>query len=202
VGERVTAGVTVRGHRVVLRPYRLDEVDAMTDAMSTAEARAWLPLGAPPRHELRRRVEAAGEPSEGRIDLAIEADGRLVGEIDGRHPRWAVPPGVWEIGISMFASADRGRGYGREALGLMCDRLFDREGAHRVALTTDLENAPMRAVAERCGFRFEGVLRSFMPGADGTRRDYAMYAITKDDWTALRAEGDGRAPTTSTEGTD
>ena len=34
-------------------------------------------------------------------------------EIDARHPRWAVPPGVWEIGISMFASADRGRGYGR-----------------------------------------------------------------------------------------
>jgi RimJ/RimL family protein N-acetyltransferase len=186
----VTTGVIVRGDLVVLRPYRLEEVDAMEAAMSTAEARAWLPLGAPPRQELRRRVGAAGELSEGRIDLAIEADGRLAGEIDGRHPRWAVPPGVWEIGISMFDSADRGRGYGREAVTLLCDRLFQREGAHRVALTTDLDNAPMRAVAERCGFRFEGVLRSFMPSAGGGRRDYAMYAITKDDWRALRA-GDG-----------
>jgi RimJ/RimL family protein N-acetyltransferase len=183
----VTTGAVVRGHRVVLRPYRLDEVDVMEAAMSTAEARQWLPMGAPPRHELRRRVDAAGEPSEGRIDLAIEAEGRMVGEIDARHPRWAVPPGVWEIGISMFSSTDRGRGLGREAVTLLCDRLFEREGAHRVALTTDLDNAAMRTVAERCGFAFEGVLRSFMPSADGSRRDYAMYAITRDDWTARRA---------------
>jgi RimJ/RimL family protein N-acetyltransferase len=189
VGERVT-GVVVQGDLVVLRPYRAEEIPEMEAAMRLSEARAWLPLGAPPRHELRRRVDAAGEPSEGRIDLAVEADGRLVGEIDARHPRWAVPPGVWEIGISMFSSADRGRGYGRDAVTLLCRRLFDREAAHRVALTTDLENAPMRAVAERCGFRFEGVLRSFMPSADGTRRDYAMYAITKTDWTALH-DGDG-----------
>ena len=162
----------------------------MEAAMSTAEARAWLPLGAPPRHELRRRVDAAGAPSEGRIDLVVEAEGRLVGEIDARHPRWAVPPGVWEIGISMFRAADRGRGYGRDAVTLLCRRLFEREDAHRIALTTDLDNAAMRAVAERCGFRYEGVLRSFMPSADGGRRDYAMYAITSDDWTALRA-GDG-----------
>ena len=185
-------GVVVRGDHVVLRPYRLDEIEAMEAAMSAPEARAWLPLGAPPRHELRRRVEAAGEPSEGRIDLAVEAGGRLVGEIDARHPRWAVPPGVWEVGISMFSGADRGRGFGREALGLLCDRLFEREGAERVALTTDLDNAAMRTVAERCGFRFEGVLRSFMPSRDG-RRDYAMYAITKDDWNGRRS-GDG--PTT------
>ncbi len=183
----MTTGVVVRGDRVVLRPYRPDEIEAMEAAMSTGEARQWLPMGAPPRHELRRRVDAAGEPSDGRIDLAIEVDGRMVGEIDARHPRWAVPPGVWEIGISMFSPADRGRGLGGEAVSLLCDRLFERENAHRVALTTDLDNAAMRTVAERCGFAFEGVLRSFMPSADGPRRDYAMYAITKDDWTALRA---------------
>lgn len=188
-------GVVVHGDLVVLRPYRALEIPEMEAAMRASEARAWLPLGAPPRHELRRRVDAAGEPSEGRIDLAVEAGGRLVGEIDARHPRWAVPPGVWEIGISMFSNVDRGRGYGREAVMLMCRRLFEREGAHRVALTTDLENAPMRAVAERCGFRFEGVLRSFMPSAHGTRRDYAMYAITSDDWTAPRDEA-GAADTT------
>ena len=47
-------------------------------------------------------------------------------------------------------------------------------------LTTDVENTAMRRVAERLGFTFEGVLRSFMPSADGPH-DYAMYAITKDD---------------------
>ena len=57
--------------------------------------------------------------------------------------------------------------------------LFDDEGAHRVQLTTDVENAPMRRVAERLGFTFEGVLRSFMPETDGPH-DYAMYAIHEE----------------------
>src|SRR5207249_9409298 len=135
---------------------------------------------APPREELRRRAAAAGLLSDGRIDLVIEAGGRLVGEIDARHPRWALPPGVWEIGITVFARDDRGHGYGREAVRLMCERLFGEEDAHRVSLTTDIENGAMRAVAERLGFRMEGVLRSFMPTGDG-RRDYAMYAVTRED---------------------
>ena len=154
--------------------------------MASEEARDWLPLGPPPRHELRRRVDAGGALSEGRIDLAIEAEGRLIGEIDARHPKWALPPGVWEVGITLFSRADRGHGYGREALALLCDRLFADEAARRVALSTDLENAPMRTVAERCGFRLEGVLRGYMPVGD-ERRDYALYAMTRGDWSALRA---------------
>jgi RimJ/RimL family protein N-acetyltransferase len=173
----------LKGDVVALRPYRTTDVDPVEAAMQTDDAREWLPLGIPPRQELRRRVDAAGELSDGRIDLLIEAGGRLVGEIDARHPRGALPPGVWEIGITVFARADRGRGYGREAIRLMCERLFGDEDAHRVSLTTDVENAAMRAVAERLGFRMEGVLRSFMPSGD-ERRDYALYAVTRDDWNA------------------
>lgn len=193
---RTTARVVRRGRHVVIRPYRIAEIDAMESAMSSDDARDWLPLGPPPRHELRRRVEAGGSMSDGRIDLAVEADGRLIGEIDARHPKWALPPGVWEVGITLFSRADRGRGYGREALALLCDRLFGDEGAERVSLSTDLENAAMRTVAERCGFRMEGALRSYMPVGEG-RRDYALYAITKDDWTVLRERM--AAETTTTE---
>ena len=178
---RIVTQVVLRGDAVTLRPYRSGDVDAVEAAMRTDDAREWLPLGVPPRHELRRRVDAAGLLSDGRIDLLIEADGRLIGEIDARHPRWALPPGVWEIGITVFGRGDRGRGYGTGAVRLMCARLFDQEDAHRVSLTTDVENAPMRALAERLGFRLEGVLRSFMPSGD-ERRDYTLYAVTRDDW--------------------
>ncbi|MDH5225630.1 MAG: GNAT family N-acetyltransferase, partial [Actinomycetota bacterium] len=58
--------------------------------------------------------------------------------------------------------------------------LFIDEAAHRVQLTTDVENEAMSRVAERVGFTLEGVLRSFMPSADGPR-DYRMYAITGSD---------------------
>ena len=131
--------------------------------------------------ELRERVERSGEFDGTELLLGIRAGGRLVGEVQARQPRMGLPPGVFELGIDVFEEADRGKGLGTDALTLLLDRLFERERAHRVQVTTDVDNAAMRRVCERTGFAFEGVLRSFMPTADGPR-DYAMYAITKDDW--------------------
>lgn len=96
-----------------------------------------------------------------------------------------LPPGVFELGIDLFDEADRGRGMGGIALSLLMKRLFEDEGAHRVQLTTDVDNAAMRRTSERLGFSLEGVMRSFMPSLDGPR-DYAIYAITRDDWEAHR----------------
>jgi len=114
------------------------------------------------------------------VNFAIEAEGRLIGEVSARQPIHGLPPGVFELGIELFESGDRGRGLGADAIVAITKHLFDDEVAHRVQLSTDVENAAMRRVAERLGFRFEGVLRSFMPEPDGPH-DYAMYAITRTD---------------------
>jgi ribosomal-protein-alanine N-acetyltransferase len=131
--------------------------------------------------ELRERVERSGEFDGTELLLGIRANGRLVGEVQARQPRMGLPPGVFELGIDVFDEADRGKGLGSEALTLLLARLFEREHAHRVQLTTDVDNAAMRRLCERMGFAFEGVLRRFMPSANGPL-DYAMFAITKDDW--------------------
>src|SRR5262249_13762318 len=117
--------------------------------------------------ELRERVERSGEFDGTELLLGIRADGRLVGEVQARQPRMGLPPGVFELGIDLFEESDRGKGLGTEALTLLLSRLFDREGAHRVQVTTDVDNAAMRHVCERTGFAFEGVLRDFMPSANG-----------------------------------
>ena len=67
-----------------------------------------------------------------------------------------LPPGVFELGIDLFDVADRGQGIGRLALTQLLKRLFEQEGAHRVQLTTDVDNAAMRTLSERLGFGFEG----------------------------------------------
>jgi RimJ/RimL family protein N-acetyltransferase len=53
-----------------------------------------------------------------------------------------------------------------------------------VQATTDVDNVSMRRVLEALGFGFEGVLRGFMPDADGPPRDYAMYGVTRGAWGA------------------
>lgn len=142
-------------------------------------------FGPAEREELRTRIERSGAFDGTELMLGIRVDGRLVGEVQARQPRMGLPPGVFELGVSLFDEVDRGHGVGRAALSQLVTRLFEHEGAHRVQVTTDVGNAAMRRLSERLGFAFEGVLRSFMPSADGPR-DYAMYAMTRDDFEGVK----------------
>jgi RimJ/RimL family protein N-acetyltransferase len=160
----------------VLARARVQEAGSMgyPDAFGPAE-----------RVELRERIERSGEFDGTELLLGIQIDGRLAGEVQARQPRMGLPPGVFELGIDLWDSADRGRGYGASALTLLLARLFGQEGAHRVQVTTDVDNVAMRRVAEHLGFVFEGVMRSFMPSLDGPR-DHALYAMTHDDFENAR----------------
>jgi [ribosomal protein S5]-alanine N-acetyltransferase len=166
-----------------LRPFRLEELELLwserehtVPGMREDEA----------RRRLLERIERDGELVEGRLDLGVEAEGRLVGHVEARQPKQAMPPGVFELGISIF-EADRGKGYGTDAVAALTDLLLDEYGAHRVQASTDVLNAAMRAVLERLGYTFEGILRGFMPTQDGGRADYAMYGVTREDWEARPA---------------
>ena len=161
------------------------DLDAMARARRDEAAAMGYPdaFGPAELAELGERIERSGEFDGTELLLGIQVDGRLAGEVQARQPRMGLPPGVFELGIDLFDEADRGSGLGRSALAQLLTRLFEHEGAHRVQLTTDLNNAAMRGLSERLGFRFEGVMRSFMPSVEGPR-DYAMYAMTKDDWEA------------------
>ncbi len=179
--------IELRGDRVRLRGFHPDEVDLALERMQSIPPSE---LDREARQERRERIERSGERAGWEIMLAIEAEGRLVGDVQGRCPLFALPPGVWELGIELWDEADRGRGFGTQAVALLSAHLFDHEDAIRVQATTDVDNAPMRAVLGSLGFGFEGVLRGFMPAAGGPPRDYAMYGLTQAAW-----ESNGWTPT-------
>jgi RimJ/RimL family protein N-acetyltransferase len=165
--------VVLRGERIVVRPIRPDEVEVLMEAEDGVVDRDSVAF--------QRRMQHSGELVDGWLDLAIEAEGRLVGDVGARQPRGAFPPGVFEVGITVFDLRDRGKGYGAEAIRLVTRHLFESLGAERVQATTDVDNHAMRRVLEKLGFVNEGTLRSFMPSASG-RADYTMYAVTRSDW--------------------
>jgi RimJ/RimL family protein N-acetyltransferase len=153
---------------VVLRPFRADEHAA-------ARARA-----APRGRRAAARLRRSGTFAYGVLDLAIEADGALVGWISARSPRNFVPPGLFELGIEIWPEA-RGRGIGREAVAQLADILFTEHAAGRFQATTAHANEPMQRVLRALGFAEEGRLREFMPQG-GTREDYLLFALTRSDW--------------------
>lgn len=174
----------VRGEHVLLRPFRDDEVDRLV-AVAAAARDEGIDWGPRSRDEIRARVAASGTWKDGQLTFAVETDGRLVGEVQARWARGATPPGVFELGIEIHDAADRGRRIGSDAIATLTSHLFAQEGAIRVQLSTDVDNAAMRRTAEGLGFGFEGILRGFMPTQHG-QRDYAMYGMTKEDWETTR----------------
>jgi RimJ/RimL family protein N-acetyltransferase len=170
--------IELRGERVTVRPLRPEEIDrVMEDSVP-----AWVAWGSDPkeaRRKIRDRLERSGELTERGLDLGIEVDGRLVGDVQARID--SLPKGAFELGIGLFDERDRGQGLGREAIGLVTAHLFDSLGARRVQLSTDVANTAMRRVAERVGFVHEGDLRAFWPETDGDH-DYAVYGMTRSDY--------------------
>ena len=187
-GHATPAITELRGSQICLRPFRVEEIDeawqglALQDEAAHPRPRAEdrLPY---PSARFSRSLERSGRLWRGCLDLAIESQARLIGDVQARtSPKQTLPDGVFEIGVILYLSGDRGQGFGREAVRLLTRWLFDVAGAERVQATTAASNGAMRTVLERLGFRLEGVLRAFGASSDGTRGDGAMYAVLSSEW--------------------
>lgn len=166
--------VRLEGESVVIRPFRADELDLVFQGR-TQLGREALPGGPPDRERLRTRVEQSGHFHEGRIELGIEVEGGLVGDIQTyQPPDRSLPPAVFEVGVALYDPADRGKGLGTEAVQLFVGWLF-RQGAERVQGGTAVTNSPMRRVFEKLGFTILGTL-------DVEEVPELLYGVTKSEW--------------------
>lgn len=76
-----------------------------------------------------------------------------------------------------------GRGYMREALGLVQERAFRDMRLHRLEADIQPDNRASIALVRSCGFRFEGRLRRFLK-IGGRWRDHVVYARLAEEWRA------------------
>lgn len=171
----------LRTDRLVLRPYRPDDVEAVHRACQDPDIQRWITAIAVPytTEHARAWVEelAPAERAEGEgLPSVVEADGRLVGAA-GLHLR----PGRLgpEIGY-WIAPWARGHGYAAEAAHALAAWALGL-GAPRVHLYADVGNAASQAAATRAGFSREGVVRSCLDYRDGTRGDAVLFSRLPDD---------------------
>jgi RimJ/RimL family protein N-acetyltransferase len=84
-----------------------------------------------------------------------------------------------EIGY-LLAPEARGRGAAAGAVRLLTRWGFDELGLERLELRMSDDNEPSKRVAERAGYRLEGVLRS-LPFKEGLRADTAIWSRLPTD---------------------
>ena len=167
--------VRIEGERVTLRPLTMDEFEH--EWASRLEMDPSVQPIRPTREALRARFERSGIMQGVALDLAIEADGRMIGGIQTYDPPdRALPPGAFEIGIAIEEPM-QGKGYGTEAVRALVGWLFSDAGATQVHMPTVPDNVAIRTVAERLGFEAEGAI-----SYEGL--EYVFYVLTRERWVA------------------
>ncbi|HTU28478.1 MAG TPA: GNAT family protein [Solirubrobacteraceae bacterium] len=135
--------------------------------------------------ELGRRAEAsAAERGAGRelwltVVTATGTD-ECVGQIDVHD----VEPDDGRAALTIWiAPGQRRRGLGSAALALAGRWLIAEVGLHRLQILADPANPAIRGAALRAGFKAEGVLRGYRPGAGkaGFRADAEVLALVAAD---------------------
>jgi RimJ/RimL family protein N-acetyltransferase len=160
-----------------LRPWTRADAPTIVECIDgDEEISRWLDQVPQPysRADAEAYIAGIGEQAYAVTDATT---GRLLGSIG---LRWNEPHDVAEVGYWLRSDA-RGRGVATRALVLLTKIAFE-EGAARVQLRADVANAPSRRVAEKAGFRLEGVLRSAHWSPRQRRRlDWAMYSLLPDE---------------------
>jgi len=167
--------------RLILRPIAASDADGLHRAFSDARAmRFWDfgPLAA--LEDTRACIRAAldGDPEQRAVWALATHAGALAGMINC-HNRDTWNRRV-ELGWILLPEFWRG-GYMAEALQAVIGECFAAQNIHRIEATIDPRNLPAVRLADRLGFRREGLMhdRVFV---DGEFRSVAMYGLLRSEW--------------------
>jgi RimJ/RimL family protein N-acetyltransferase len=184
------ASVRLEGRLVVVEPLTPEHEDDLWEAAQDPEVWRWLPLhAAADRETFHGWLEDALARRDAGLDLPFAVVDGASGKAIGSTRYLALRPehrGI-EIGWTWNARSAWGSGANAEAKLLLLRHAFETLGCMRVEFKTDALNERSRAALEALPARFEGIFRKHMLVRDGAVRDSAYYAITDDEWPAVRA---------------
>jgi RimJ/RimL family protein N-acetyltransferase len=179
------AGGGIRGRRVFLRP--LERADLPLVLHWNADAATRRLVGDLPRSLAsaeQRYDEGVAEQGVTFFSFAIcrVEDGRMVGRID----LFDIDRinGSAALGIVIGDPADRGQGYGGDAVDALVDFAFGELRLERVWLATDAENVRAQATYRRSGFVEEARHRHAFTDR-GRFIDEVQMSILREEWLAL-----------------
>jgi RimJ/RimL family protein N-acetyltransferase len=168
---------------LVLRPWRLEDVPRVAEICQDPEISRWTRVPSPYTQEHARTWieqtvrdwdgrcgEAAFAVTEGTSDEVVGAIGLRL--LEDYALRGSI--GYW------VARDARGHGVATAALGLLSRWALRELDLPRVELVTHPDNQASQRVAEKAGFRREGLLRDYIQMPYG-RRDCVMFSLLADE---------------------
>ena len=188
------------------RPVVLEGAHVRLEPLATGHAQALFSAGRDPeiwRYMLTRPFERPADAEAwvaealrmqdggGEVPFVIvsKATGSLAGTtryLDVRRPHRTL-----EIGWTWLAAGARPTAIYTECKYLLLRHAFEKLGAVRVQLKTDVRNERSRKAIARLGAVEEGVLRKYQTRFDGYVRDTVMFSIIETEWPGVKQRLEG-----------
>jgi RimJ/RimL family protein N-acetyltransferase len=176
----------VRTARLRLRPFVVDDVEAMLAYRGRADVCRYLPFEPQDRATLLDRLsgpvlsrsDLTGEDQALTLGVWRHDTGQLVGDVILFLRSESNRGG--EIGW-VFDPEHGGQGFATEAAGAVLDLAFADLGLHRVEARLDARNERSAALCERLGMRQEAHFRDTAV-SDGGWADLLVYGLLAREW--------------------
>lgn len=175
---------TLETDRLLLRPVRDDDLEALHSYLSLPEVCRWVPFEAQSLEEVqvkvaRKKADVWDVEADHRgvsVGVVRREDGAFIGDLvlfsetDPIHQQG-------EVGYSFHPDVT-GHGYATEAVEAWLTWAFDRLPLHRVSARVDTENEASWRLLERLGLRREAHLvgNEWFKGRWGDEYDYGVLA--------------------------
>ena len=176
----------IETERLILRPFRSGDAEALFAYLRAPTARCFLPLRLADLQQAEAEVaKRAGDPDS--LAICLKQTGQLIGDLFG---------GAAEGDEAETASVGwhlnphfGGQGYAFEAASALFDHLFGVAGLRRLYAYVEDDNAASQRLCEKLGMRREGVFVEFVSfttddAGKPVYEDTMQYAILRREWLA------------------
>jgi RimJ/RimL family protein N-acetyltransferase len=174
-------GTTLAIDELVLRPWRPTDAAELCEVCQDPEIARWVTIPQPflpaDADAFIQNAIAMWQAGTGAPFAIVDAaTDRLLGAVTRFGPDGhQATLGLW------LAPGGRGRGVGTRSLRLVTDWTFATTAAIRIDSFIMVGNEPSYRMAERAGFRREGVLRAWDLHHDGVPVDCVVYSRIRGD---------------------
>lgn len=170
----------IKGKKINLRTVRERDLDMLFELESDLENKGqFYPINLPSAAGFKRRFQEDGFWSEDAGTLLIvNKEDDILGKISYFKPVRYFD--ALEIAYILFKQGERGQGYMTEALSLLVNYLFWTRHIGRLQLTVVVGNHGSKRVAEKCGFKSEGILRQAV-FVRGKHADLEMFSLLREE---------------------
>jgi ribosomal-protein-alanine N-acetyltransferase len=171
----------IRGRTIALRPMRESDLEAFLALDNDLERKgAFVPPRLRAEPVLRKEFQETGLLGDdaGRL-LIVDGEDRILGNVG--YFRTAFYIDGFELGYTLYEIDRRGGGLVTEAVGLLASWLFALKKIARLQIAFLPENGASRRVAEKNGFRLEGVLRKAAFN-HGRNVDIELWSLLREEW--------------------